>query len=273
MRRWFLWGMLCLLGTACTVREDRLPCPCYLDIDYREVLAASWGEQWGGRVDVALRAPDPFWTESRRMGDCPAIEEVPVEKSLVRIVGLVHNRPMRNFLETDTRIVYEPGNQIDSLYVHTETVDCTGEEARSVLQPHKQFSTITFTDEADGDLCRRYNLVVRGTTCGFDAVDFSAVEGEYLYTVQEDDGTGHIRVRIPRQKKADLVLEFWDKDDYLKRFASPVGLYLFAAGYDPAAADLPDYEIRIDFRQMLLYLRVSDWDETRVFALYESTQS
>ena len=99
------------------------------------------------------------------------------------------------------------------------------------------------------------------------------MDGEYLYTVQEDDGTGHIRVRIPRQKKGDLVLEFWDKDDHLKRFASPVGLYLFAAGYDPAAADLPDYEIRIDFRQMLLYLRVSDWDETRVFALYESTQS
>ena len=139
-----------------------------------------------------------------------------------------------------------------------------------MLQPQKQFSTLFITDESEGSLCRQYNLVIRGTTCGFDAVDYAAVDGSYLYTVQEDDGTGRISVRIPRQKRSDLVLEFWDKEDHLKRFSSPVGLYLFAAGYDPAASSLPDYEIRIDFRDALLYLRVSDWEEEHVFSLYES---
>ena len=95
------------------------------------------------------------------------------------------------------------------------------------------------------------------------------LDGDYLYTIQEDDGTGRISVRIPRQKQADLLLEFWDKDDHLKRFSTPIGLYLFAAGYDPDALDLSDYEIHIDFRQALLYLRVADWTETRVFALYD----
>lgn len=261
--------LLLLTVPGCTVLEDRSPCPCYLDIDYREVLSAPWPDEWDGCVDVTLYAPPPVWTEKRRMADCPAMEEVAVGKAEIRVVGLVHNRPMRNFLADGTQIRYEAGNQIDSLYVHTEEVDCTGEEACSVLRPHKQFSTLFFTDEADGERCRAYNLVIRGSTCGFDAADLSAVEGAYLYTVQEDDGTGRISVRIPRQLRSDLVLEFWDKDDHLKRFSSPVGLYLLAAGYDPQALDLPDYTIRIDFRQALLYLRVADWETEQVFALYD----
>ncbi|MBQ1673109.1 MAG: hypothetical protein II064_03385 [Bacteroidales bacterium] len=111
--------------------------------------------------------------------------------------------------------------------------------------------------------------MIRGSTCGFDAADFTAIDGAYLYTVQENDGAGRISVRIPRQRRNDLVLEFWDKDDHTRRFTSPVGLYLFAAGYDPDALDLTDYTIRIDFRQALLYLRVSDWETERVFALYD----
>lgn len=269
MRRVLCCCLLLADLTACSVLEDRIPCPCYLDIDYREVLAAGWPSAWEGCVDVTLYAPPPVWTENRRMEDCPDIEEVAVDKAQIQVVGLVHNRPLRQFLSAGTAIRYEAGNQIDSLYVHTEAVDCTGEEACSVLRPHKQFSTLFITDEADGALCRQYNLVIRGTTCGFDAADCSALDGEYLYTVQEDDGTGRISVRVPRQKQSDLVLEFWDKDDHLKRFTSPVGLYLFAAGYNPDALDLPDCEIRIDFRQLLLYLRITDWKEEQVFALYD----
>ena len=269
MKRVLIGFLLLMSAAGCTVREDRIPCPCYLDIDYREVLGGAWPAGWGGCVDVSLYAPPPVWTGNRHFEDCPEVEEVAVDKARIRVVGLVHNRPMRDFLTSGTQITYEPGNQMDSLYVHTEEVDCSGEEACTVLRPRKQFSTLTFTDEDGGALCRNYNLVIRGTTCGLDAADLSAVDGAYLYTVQEDDGTGEIRVRVPRQKQSDLVLEFWDKDDHLKRFSSPVGLYLFASGYDPQAIDLPDYTLRIDFRQALLYLRVADWTEEQVYALYE----
>lgn len=261
--------ILLLAATGCTVLEDRLPCPCYLDIDYREVLSAAWPADWEGCVDVTLYAPPPVWTENRRMADCPDIEEVAVDKAQVRVVSLVHNRPLREFLSAGTAVTYEAGNQIDSLYVHTETVDCTGEEACSILRPHKQFSTLFFTDESGGDICRSYNLVIRGSTCGFDAADFTAIDGAYLYTVQENDGAGRISVRIPRQLRDDLVLEFWDKESRLKLFSSPLGLRIFDAGYDPAAEELPDYEFRIDFRRALVFLRIVDWEEVRVYGLYE----
>lgn len=269
MKKLLFGCVLFFFGFACSVRENRLPCPCYLDIDYQDLLSAGRAYAPEACIDVKLYAPLPVWSENHRMDACPDVEEVTVEKSQIRVVGLVHNRPSRDFLAGGTQITYVPGNQIDSLFVHTEEVDCSGEEARSVLRPYKQFSTLTITDEEDGALCRQYNLVVRGTTCGFDAVDFAAVDGTYLYTVQEDDGTGRIRVRIPRQKRSDLVLEFWDKNDHLKRFSSPVGLCLFASGYDPDAPELPDFDLRIDFRQILLYLRVSDWEEEHVYALYD----
>ena len=39
--------ILLLAATGCTVLEDRLPCPCYLDIDYREVLSDALVEKYG----------------------------------------------------------------------------------------------------------------------------------------------------------------------------------------------------------------------------------
>ena len=49
----------------------------------------------------------------------------------------------------------------------------------------------------------------------------------------------------------------------------PVGMYLFAAGYDPDAIDLPDFSFRIDFRDALLYLRIADWQDEYIYSLYD----
>ena len=260
--------LLCA-GIGCTVREDRQPCPCYLDLDYRELLAAVPELDTAGRVDVLLQDAGSRWTTQHPLEQCPELEEISVEKSRLQVVALVHDKPWLDFLAKGTQVTYEAGNEIDALYAHTDWVDCNEEEARCVLQAHKQFSTLQFTDEDDGALCRQYNMVIRGTTCGFDAADLSAVEGPYLYTVQEDDGQGRICVRIPRQIRSDLLLEFWEKDAHRLLFSCPVGLYLFAAGYDPAAVDLPDFCLRIDFREALLYLRITDWQDEYIYSLYE----
>ena len=87
--------------------------------------------------------------------------------------------------------------------------------------------------------------------------------------MQEDDGEGRICVRIPRQIRSDRLLEFWEKDEHRLLFSSPVGVYLFAAGYDPAAIDLPDFSLRIDFRDALLYLRIADWQDEYIYSLYD----
>ena len=259
-----------LAAGACTVREDRQPCPCFLDVDYREVLAAGlFPAEEPGIVDVAVLIPGHPVRCTHKLAACPEIEEKTVTRDTAQVIALVGNRMPEGFPERGTQIRYEAGNQMDSLYVHTARLDCTVEEATCVLKPLKQFSTITFTDETDGATLRKYNLVVRGTTCGFDAADLSALEGAYLYTVQEYDRNGRISVRIPRQLESSLMLDFYDKDTYQQLFSAPVGLFLFDAGYDPQVPELEDYSVRINFEDALVYLRIADWEEEYIYQLYK----
>ena len=257
-----------LTAGSCTVKEDRQPCPCYLDLDYRELLAADLFAGVPGTVDVAIFLPELSARCTHALESCPASEEQTVSRDTARVVALISNRIPEGFPSGGTTVRYEAGNQMDSLYVHTCLVNCAGEEAVCVLKPHKQFSTLTLTDEKEGSILRQYNLVVRGTTCGLDAADLSALEGPYLYTVQEYDRNGRISVRIPRQTESSLMLEFYDKETYQHLFTSPLGLYLFDAGYDPSAEDLEDYAFTINFERALIYLRIGDWEKEYIYETY-----
>lgn len=263
---------LLALVASCTVKEDREPCPCYLDIDYSVVLESKYYGRQPGNVEASLFVPagEVNYTNFR-LAECPVLNENVVERSTPRVVGVVHNRPAKELLGHGSVITWKKGNEIDSVYVHASDVDCTGEEAYCLLEPHKQFHTIYFNDELDGAALREYNMVVVGSTCGFDAAapDFEAIEGEYLYTVQEYDRDGLISVRVPRQLHDDLRLELWTKDDYRRVFVVPIGQYMKATGYDKAAPDLGDFEIRVNFRQALVYVRVADWKDELMFVMYE----
>lgn len=271
--RLFVAAAMAVSVAGCTVKEDRMPCPCYLDIDYTEVLDANYYAKRPGSVEASLFTPAGSEVNYTAflLKDCPLLNENVVDRTKARVVGVVHNQPTKEFLGKGSKIIYAEGNEIDSVYVHASDVDCTGEEAYCLLEPHKQFHTIFLTDEFQGQALREYNLVVVGSTCGFDAAapGFEAIEGKYLYTVQEYDRDGGISVRVPRQLHDDLRLEFWTKDDYRRVFVAPIGQYMKATGYDKEAIDLDDFEIRINFRDAQVFVRVADWDEELMFVLYE----
>jgi len=264
---------MALSVVGCTIKEDRMPCPCYLDIDYTNVLDANYYNKRPGLVEASLFTPvgEEVNYSQFLLKDCPVLNENVVKRTMAQVVGVVHNQPTKEYLGKGSAITWAAGNEIDSIYVHSSQVDCTGEEAYCLLEPHKQFHTLFFTDEFGGDALREYNLVIVGSTCGFDAAapGFEAIEGRYLYTVQEYDRDGGISVRVPRQLYDDLRLEFWTKDDYRKVFVAPVGQYMKATGYDKNAIDLVDFEIRINFRQAQVFVRVADWNDELMFVLYE----
>ena len=264
----FLWSFLALALAGCSVLEDRLPCPCYLDIDYRKVLLGGWGSFPGAVISVSAYAPDSIWRAKHSLVSCPETEELTVGRDSIRVIALVHSGLLSSLPLYGWLIACLPERQIDSLFVYTETVDCNGEEARAVVVPHKQFSTLSFCDGEDGALLRQYDLVVQGTTSGFDLTDLSAVEGSYVVRVDEAPGSGCFPVRIPRQLRPDLMLAFRSRNNPQDRFTCPVGRYLFEAGYDPEAVDLPDYELRIDLRNALIGIRVRGWEDEYVHSLY-----
>lgn len=257
--------IMVLFTGACSVLEDRRPCPCYLTLDYRGVK----GENPVPGGVCECRVYQPAVALSTEYGEVavPDLDVQAVPKAESRVVTVFHNRPLRHMLESGTAVTWEEGNAIDSVYAFSEYVDCTGEDAYCRIQSFKQFSTLTFEDGQQGAHLLQYNLIVLGATCGFDASTMEALDGPYLADVQETDDGGGI-VRVPRQKEASLKLELWTKDDKTRVFSAPVGEYLFAMGYDPSAAQLPDYHIRIDFRAAQLYIRVADWEDEWVFMMY-----
>lgn len=264
--------MLAVVAAAaggCTVKEDRQRCPCFLDLDYRAMLAKDLLLGEPGTMDVAVFLPELACRSSYSIEDCPEVEEQSVPRSEARVIGVLSSRRQDGVLDSGTKIVYDAGNQIDSVYVHSSVVDCSGEEAVCELHPLKQFSTVFLTDEEDGAILRKYNLVVKGTTCGLDALDLSALSGEYLYTVQEYDRDGGVSVRIPRQTDSRLILEFYDKETYQHLFSAPLGTYLFDAGYDTEAEELQDYTFKINFEQTLVYLRIAGWEEEFIYKLFK----
>lgn len=262
-------GILLYAASGCSVKEDREPCPCYLDVDYSAVLESRPLDRIPGSVDVSVFVPGRTCPTSFPLSSCPYVKENVVKRSLAQVVGVVHSRPGRDFLSGDGLVTWAPGNQIDSVFVHTSTVDCTGEDAYCRLDVHKQFHTLFFSDEFGGGALREYNLVVVGSTCGFNALTLEAVEGKYLYTVQDYDAEGGISVRVPRQISDDLMLEMWTKDDYRRVFAAPIGQYMARTGYDRTAADLTDFDIFINFRQAAVYVRVADWEDRYITANFD----
>ncbi len=267
--RILIFLLLTLALQACTVKEDREPCPCYLDVDYSAMLSAKLFGRQPGNVDVAVFIPEEICRTTFQIADCPELNENLVERSMAQVVGVAHNCVTKDFLAAGGPVVYAAGNQIDSVFVHTSTVDCRGEEAYCLLDMHKQFHTLYLNDEFGGEALREYNLVIKGSTCGFDTRTLEAIEGEYLYTVQEYDPEGRISVRVPRQIKDDLILEMWTKDDYRRVFVAPIGQYMKATGYDKDAVDLVDFDIMINFRLATLYVRVADWDDEYLSARFE----
>ena len=253
--------------SGCSVMENREPCPCYLDLDYSEVLAEWPSDGPSGKIEVGVYRLSSDYSSVYLLSDCPSSEEKAVTRGMAEVVGVVHNRPARFLLSDGTRIRWAAGHQIDSVYGHHSTVDCTGEEARCLLELHKQFHTVRISDGFDGAMLHAYKLVVQGTTSGFDESDFSAIEGDYGFTVPEQEGVTSFR--IPRQLRDDLLLKCLRPEDDAVAFTFPLGRYLAATGYDKSALDLCDFDLKIDFRRSVAYIRIAGWIDEWMVSLYE----
>ena len=263
-----LFAALAMVGlhASCSVLEDRRPCPCFLDVDYTYVLGGAFGAAPSGFVRVEVLNPALEVSGETALSACPDTAEFRVTRAPATVVGVVSPSDSLPWSADGTRIAYATGNQMDSIYLHASPVDCSGEEAYCLLMPTKQFSTVFITNNRGGEALRAYNLVIKGTTCGLDVRSGAALPGEYLYTVQDYDASGGISVRIPRQIDNDLVLLLYDRNSYTRRFTVPIGRRMtLPTGYGP----LPDYEVQVDFEAMLSYVRIADWDETSIVAIFK----
>lgn len=244
--------------TACTVKEDRNPCPCSLTVTFSDPDATGSVELLGWDSETVFR-------EQVRIEDCQPEWRKPIRKGvfiLSACKGLANGS-----IPTGHEIRIPVNSQADSLYAFFEEVDATGDYAHANILFHKQFATVFLDILKTEETIRTYRFQVEGNTCGFDALDFSPVTGSFQFAPIPATGETVISFRIPRQADDSLEITIYPENAPAIQF--PLGEYIRQLGYNWKAEDLQDIFISLDLAQGLADLRVADWEEGKAFPLVE----
>jgi hypothetical protein len=253
-------------GTACSIKEDRGPCPCYLQVSFTDPDATGEAELLGWRDDrlfrdrIRLEEARPAWTK-------------PVPKGMLTVSACTG---IREAFAEGHQMRIPPGSEADSLYAWFGEVDATGDMAYAQVTFRKQFATVFLDIRKDAEGVRSCRFLVEGNSCGFDLLDFSPVAGKFRCEPVPDNslstssgaGAGTIvTFRIPRQGDTGLAVTIQPEGSAPTRF--PLGIYIDQLGYSWKTEELQDIYVSIDLARGLADVRVEDWEEGTVFPLIE----
>ena len=249
-------------ATACTVKEDRGTCPCYLQVTFTDPDAAGEAELLGWENDrvfrdrIRIEDTRPAWTK-------------PVPKGMLTVSACTGIREA--FVE-DHQMRIPPGSEADSLYAWFGEVDATGDLAYAQVTFRKQFATVFLDIRKSADVVRSCRFLVEGNSCGFDLLDFSPVEGKFRCEPVPSTGSGTgdgtiVTFRVPRQGDTGLAVTIHPEGSVPARF--PLGEYIDRLGYNWKTEELQDIYVSIDLARGLVDVRVADWEEGTVFPLIE----
>lgn len=244
-----------LLGaslTSCSVKEDRMDCPCILTIDISEcenspVLKVR-------NITENQASGKPVMSENN---DSDLTQSFQVKKGRVLVSAY---SLLRNMYEQDELLLMIPkGQQCDELYAFSEILSCREDEKFQKIQLHKQFCTLSIIPTGwEGDEFP-YSLMLKGTTSGISLWDLSPVPGEFLCSAKWN-GSGQFQANIPRQGSDDLELIVLDKGEFVRSF--PIGKLIADSGFDWDAMDLDDITLSIDFTRIDVSVLIRGWGES-----------
>ena len=243
-----------VLAASCSVKEDRTPCPCWVEVHFAErseVFAPVnlMGFCEGSDFSDTFRAemhPDYYLRE--------------VEKGYYDFVS-IEGAGIRQKRQ-DMFMLIDYGSQADSVYWHHAEVDATGEEARVVVDFAKQFATV-FLDirKEPGDM-KIYRFHVDGNVCGFEIISGRPAEGAFSCEPETLPGSAVTTVRVPRQvdDSMSLRITYDDGEGHASSSDYPLGKYIAGLGYDWNAPELKDIYITVDVIGGRINIGVSGWE-------------
>lgn len=241
--------LLLLAGTvSCSVKEDRTPCPCYLQISFTDpdasgtVILQGQGAAASFREQLRVEECRPYWSRAVGKGSlmfsaCKGIHVSAIEGS---------------------RVTIPVGRQADSLYAFFAQVDATGDFAPVPVTLHKQFATV-FLDlrKTTGELTD-YGFSVTGKTSGTDLQGFAPLPGPFRFEPVAREGEDILSFRIPRQAGDDLSLSIRSGDAEPSLF--PLGELIRDTGYRWETEDLQDIYVSIDLTRGKVLVVTGDWE-------------
>lgn len=249
---------LLLLSAACSIKENRADCPCYLHVSFEErgaighdgVRLIAWNsDELFHENDIDITEHNPYWVRAVRKDRFTLSASRGVEGAIIAAHA----------------VTVPEGSAFPPAWSSYHWIDATGENAYSDFLLHKQYAEVRLQCREGGPQMEDLAFTVRGSSCGFDLLTLEAVEGAFRY-VPANDGT-EVRFRLPRQADDALSLEIRRSGEHVGDFA--LGRYLHRAGYNWKALDLKDIDIVLDLVIGQVYLIVDGWEEGTVITLTE----
>ena len=241
--------LLLLAGTVgCSVKEDRTPCPCYLQVSFTDpetagpVLLQGWSETPLFQEEIRAEACRPYWSRA-------------VEKGSLTVSAC---KGIRQSRVEGKKVTIPEGAQADSLYTFFTQVDATGDFAPVPVTLHKQFATV-FLDirKTAGDL-PDYRFSVTGNSCGTDLQSHVPLPGSFHFEPAAREGEAIVSFRLPRQADDSLSISIRHGDAAPSVF--PLGELIRDTGYSWNTEDLQDIHVSIDLTRGKVHVVVGDWE-------------
>ena len=243
---------------ACSVKEDRNPCPCNLTVSFLDTEAngsvelLGWDSEMVFRERVQIENNRSEWHKSVRKGVF----------TLSAYKGSTDST-----IPTGHKIRIPLNCQADSLYAYYKEVDATGDFAHAEVLLRKQFATVFLDIRKSEDTLPACRFQVEGNTCGFDVLDYSPIVGPFSFEPIPAIGETVVTFRIPRQADDSLAIIIEPYNAPSARYS--IGEDIRRAGYNWKAEELQDIFLSIDLARGTVNLRVANWEEGTEFPLVE----
>ena len=246
-----------LLAAACSVKEDRRECPCYVHLMVDEFLRAGLPE-----AVVAFSSGGLGCTETL---DLTVYEGEGYEQQLPRspakvavAAGLASGK-----VEGES-IVVPYGSEVDPLWQYVEEFVCEGDDKYLRAVPCKQYCTLTIVLTGIGDDDGGCALKVYAGSSDLGLYTGVPDGGKYCAEARRS-GPMLYTVRIPRQAGNDLKLEISTAEgkDGLPAAEPKVldlGREFSDAGYDWDRKNLLDASAVVDYARAEISFDIADWD-------------
>lgn len=236
-----------VFASACSVKEDRTPCPCILDMDF-----ICPDEADADHVGLVVESSDEIlWRDTVDVMRNGQGYQVPVPRTLLHVRAWAGE----DVRASDLGILIPLGQDCPRVYMHDSDVRTDGEYFHEDVVLRKNHCVMTLLTEGEGRISSA--LMLKGNVAGYDAQGHP-VQGDFEFLL-EDGGLeeGYVAV-LPRQTDASLMLEVDDGRGNHKAFA--LGRYIVSSGYDWSAPDLEDVTVTIDYALTEIRLVVSGWE-------------
>lgn len=249
--------VLSLFSVACSIKEDRSACPCYIYVVVDDFIEAGLDEALvafsaGGNMDSEQ-------LDLKQYAGSAYKRTLPrTEAKVAAVAGMVNT-----VLEGD-HLVVPYGNEADSLWLYNEIFFCDGDEYRIRAVPGKEFCTLTLiVSGLEEDLAPESTFRVTAACSAIDIFSRTPRAGAYSSIASRNEDGNYV-VRIPRQSGYEILLEIsvpqpeaGENADLF--YSMDIGKKFMEAGYDWDRKDLLDVSAVVNFNEIDIELSIEEW--------------